>query len=134
MCGIAGIIAADPRQVTDQRLKLMTDSLAHRGPDGEQRWVSDNGQAGFGHRRLSILDLSLAAAQPMHYSDRYTIIHNGEIYNYIELRASLCKKGYQFRSGSDTEVILASFDCYGAGCLQNFEGMFAFAIWDRQTN
>ncbi|RYZ18996.1 MAG: asparagine synthetase B, partial [Sphingobacteriales bacterium] len=132
MCGIAGIIASDIRQVTEHGLKLMTDSLAHRGPDGEQHWISPDGQAGFGHRRLAILDLSEAAAQPMHYGDRYTIIHNGEIYNYIELRTSLKSKGYTFNSGSDTEVILAAYDFYGHDCITRFEGMFAFAIWDRQ--
>ena len=101
----------------------MTDALAHRGPDGEGLWQNAAGNVLFGHRRLSIIDLSEAGHQPMHYSPlstggeglgvRYTIIHNGEIYNYIELREELQKEGYSFRSGTDTEVIAASYDCWG---------------------
>lgn len=132
MCGIAGIISSDSNLVTTERLSKMTGALAHRGPDGEGFWVNAAGNAGFGHRRLSIIDLSEAAAQPMHYAGRYTILHNGEIYNYKELRETLIQKGYTFHSQSDTEVILAAYDCYGAGCLQHFDGMFAFAIWDEQ--
>lgn len=132
MCGIAGIIALQPAQVSTTRLKQMTDALAHRGPDGEGAWLRKKGLVGFGHRRLAIIDLSKAAAQPMHYNDRYTIIHNGEIYNYIELRADLQKKGYKFQTQSDTEVILAAYDHFGVDCLDHFEGMFAFTIWDEQ--
>lgn len=120
----------------------MTDALAHRGPDGEGVWVNENETVALGHRRLSILDLSEAASQPFHFTSpfskgngekpRYTIIHNGEIYNYIELREELIKKGYSFRSSSDTEVITAAYDCYKEDCLQLFDGMFAFAIWDEQ--
>ena len=132
MCGIAGIISADPAHITVERLKKMTDVIAHRGPDGEGNWISGSGLVGLGHRRLSIIDLSDAAAQPMHYLDRYSIIHNGEIYNYTELRSLLQSKGYQFSSRSDTETILAAYDHYGADCLQYFDGMFAFAIWDEK--
>lgn len=132
MCGIAGIISSDSNLVTKERLSKMTGALAHRGPDGEGFWVNAAGNAGFGHRRLSIIDLSEAAAQPMHYAGRYTILHNGEIYNYKEIRETLLQKGYTFHTQSDTEVILAAYDCYGAGCLQHFDGMFAFAIWDEQ--
>src|SRR5688500_15887 len=132
MCGIAGIISSDSNLVTKERLSKMTGALAHRGPDGEGFWVNAAGNAGFGHRRLSIIDLSEAAAQPMHYAGRYTILHNGEIYNYKEIRETLLQKGYTFHSQSDTEVILAAYDCYGPGCLQHFDGMFAFAIWDEQ--
>ena len=110
----------------------MTDSIAHRGPDGEGFWINGNNHAGFGHRRLAIIDLSGQASQPMHYVGRYSVVHNGEIYNYIELREGLKKKGYSFRTGSDTEVILAAYDCYKAECLQYFDGMFAFAIWDEK--
>ena len=130
MCGIAGIISSDPANINGDRLKKMTDAIAHRGPDGEGAWISPSGMAGLGHRRLSIIDLSPAAAQPMHYLERYTIIHNGEIYNYKELRSLLQSKGYTFSSRSDTEVILAAYDHYGPTCLQYFDGMFAFAIWD----
>src|SRR5450432_674534 len=94
MCGIAGIISSDPQQVNYDRLKKMTDSISHRGPDGEGCWINKTVTAGLGHRRLAIIDLSNNAMQPMHYSNRYTIIYNGEIYNYIELRKELQSKGY----------------------------------------
>src|SRR5438132_11873587 len=125
MCGIAGIITTQPALLSAHRLKKMTDALAHRGPDGEGCWINQNNTTGFGHRRLSIIDLSSAAAQPMHYLNRYTILHNGEIYNYIELKETLQQKGYTFSSQSDTEVILAAYDCYKTDCLQYFDGMFA---------
>ena len=132
MCGIAGILSPDPANITRERLQKMTDAIAHRGPDGEGAWISGSGLAGLGHRRLAIIDLSPAAAQPMSYLGRYTIIHNGEIYNYLELRSLLQSKGYSFASRSDTEVILAAYDHYGPDCLQYFDGMFAFAIWDEK--
>ncbi|HSU28733.1 MAG TPA: asparagine synthase (glutamine-hydrolyzing) [Chitinophagaceae bacterium] len=147
MCGIAGIISAassalqGDRHITLQiRLKAMTDAISHRGPDGEGIWINTDGRAGFGHRRLSIIDLSAAAAQPMHYpfstgsdiTSRYTIIHNGEIYNYRELRDELSREKYVFRTQSDTEVMLAAYDYWQEDCLDQFEGMFAFAIWDEQ--
>jgi len=112
----------------------MTDAIAHRGPDGEAFWVNPNKYVGFGHRRLAVIDLTDAAAQPMSYLGRYSIIHNGEIYNYIELKDELLKKGYAFQSRSDTEVILAAYDHYKETCLQYFDGMFAFAIWDEKEN
>ena len=96
MCGIAGFFSSNTNLVSAQRLKRMTDAIAHRGPDAENFWINSSGNAGFGHRRLSIIDLSDAASQPMHYLDRYTIVHNGEIYNYIELKEELQKKGYSF--------------------------------------
>ena len=130
MCGIAGIISVDPNIVTNERLKKMTDIIAHRGPDGEGHWISKGGNVGFGHRRLSIIDLSHEAGQPMHYMNRYTIVLNGEIYNYIELKAELIKEGYQFRTQSDTEVLLALYDKKKEKCLNDLDGMFAFAIYD----
>jgi asparagine synthase (glutamine-hydrolysing) len=132
MCGIAGIISPDSGQVSRQQLKKMTDAIAHRGPEGEDFWTNSNNTAGLGHRRLSIIDLSSAASQPMHYLDRYTIVFNGEIYNYIEIRKDLQRKGYTFSSESDTEVILAAYACWKEECLQYFDGMFAFAIWDEE--
>jgi asparagine synthase (glutamine-hydrolysing) len=132
MCGIAGIISADPANITQDRLKKMTDAISYRGPDGEGIRIIGDGIAGLGSRRLSIIDLSPAASQPMDYLGRYTIVHNGEIYNYRELRRLLQLKGYSFFSQSDTEIILAAYDHYGSDCLQHFEGMFAFAIWDRR--
>ena len=132
MCGIAGIISPDPTNITGRRLLQMTDALAHRGPDGEGQWLDPDGSAGLGHRRLSIVDLSAAGAQPMNYLDRYMVVHNGEIYNHPELRSFLQSKGYGFSSRTDTELIPAAYDYYGSGCVAHFEGMFAFALWDRQ--
>lgn len=127
MCGIAGIIDFAGRPVLQEELQRMTDAIAHRGPDGEGFFV--DGAVGFGHRRLSIIDLSNAAAQPM---TRFglTITYNGEIYNYIELRQALEKQGIAFTTQSDTEVILAAYHCWGKDCVQRFNGMWAFAIYD----
>ncbi len=109
----------------------MTDSIAHRGPDGEGLWISPAYNVCFGHRRLSIIDLSDSAAQPMNdASGRYSITFNGEIYNYLELRNELIQDGVSFRSDSDTEVLLALYIKYGATCLNKLDGMFAFAIYD----
>lgn len=132
MCGIAGIISPDQQLVSIERLKQMSDALSHRGPDGEDYWINDKGNVGFGHRRLAIIDLSRTGCQPMHYLERYTIIYNGEIYNYLELKDDLKKKGYSFHTNSDTEVILACFDCYKYDCVEKFDGMFAFSIWDNK--
>src|ERR1700722_8987455 len=132
MCGISGILSPDPGKITSDRLKNMTDSLAHRGPDGEGHWLDPAGHIGLGHRRLSIIDLSPAGIQPMHYLDRYAVIHNGEIYNHIELREALRLEGYSFSSRTDTEIIPAAYDRYGPDCLRYFDGMFAFALWDRR--
>lgn len=133
MCGICGIITFDKAPVSKQQLKLMTNALAHRGPDGEGFWLSNIANIGFGHRRLSIIDLSQSGNQPMQYADgRFTITFNGEIYNYIELKSKLIQHGYQFKSDSDTEVLLALYHQKGAQCLNDLEGMFAFAIWDEE--
>lgn len=129
MCGIAGIFRPNERQVHSNELKAMTDVIVHRGPDGEGYWTKDN--IGFGHRRLSIIDLSDNAKQPMHFAnERYTITYNGEIYNYLELREKLISKGYSFRSKSDTEVVLALYDQKKESFLKDLDGMFAMAIWD----
>lgn len=130
MCGIAGVIRIN-RDVTNSEIKRMTDELQHRGPDGEGQWVNANGIVGLGHRRLSIIDLSSNGSQPMHSADgRYTIIFNGEIYNYIELKESLIKKGIKFFSDSDTEVLLNLYALKKEKCLDELDGMFSFAIWD----
>jgi asparagine synthase (glutamine-hydrolysing) len=131
MCGIAGIISPDPSLLNRDKLKNMAASLAHRGPDGEAVWI-DPEKAGLAHRRLCVIDISESAAQPMHYLSRYSIIHNGEIYNYEELKDILSHKGHVFMTQSDTEVILAAYAEYGSSCLNYFDGMYAFAIWDRQ--
>ena len=132
MCGIAGIISVDKNDVTVARLKAMTDALSHRGPDGEGQWISNDGSTGFGHRRLSIIDLSEAGKQPMHFLNRYSIIFNGAIYNYPELREMCIGKGYKFTSQSDTEVIMAMYDWKKEECLPHFDGMFAFALYDAE--
>jgi asparagine synthase (glutamine-hydrolysing) len=132
MCGITGILQINPNSYNKEHVKKMTDALSHRGPDGEGFWQNNSNSVLFGHRRLAILDLSEAGAQPFHYSDRYTALHNGEIYNYIELREELKKKGYQFRTQTDTEVLIAAYDCWKEDCLEQFDGMFAFAVWDEK--
>lgn len=132
MCGITGIIMKDFSSVDSKRLKEMNDSIQHRGPDGEGFYYYGN--VGFGHRRLSILDLSDLGAQPMKYGENLTITYNGEVYNYIEIRESLKQKGYVFTSGTDTEVILASYQEWGEECVHRFNGMWAFAIHDIKRN
>jgi len=131
MCGIAGILNLR-QQVNVEELDRFTDSLAHRGPDG--RGVFIDGGLGLGHRRLAILDLSDAGRNPMPYGGedgkRYWITFNGEIYNFLELRSELQTLGHHFRTETDTEVILASYDQWGEECLSRFNGMWAFALWD----
>jgi asparagine synthase (glutamine-hydrolysing) len=130
MCGVFGLIADRSRAIEQSSMDLDVGltSIRHRGPDGTGKWVSDNGQVAFGHVRLSIIDLQ-TGAQPMHSDDgRYTIIYNGEIFNYIELRAELGES--QFRTQSDTEVVLRAFERWGAECVNRLRGMFAIAIWD----
>ncbi|HJS55241.1 MAG TPA: asparagine synthase (glutamine-hydrolyzing) [Chitinophagaceae bacterium] len=130
MCGIAGIISNNASLVTTDRIKKMTEALRHRGPDAEGHWTDST--VALGNRRLSVIDLSNAGNQPMHYLQRYTLIHNGEIYNYIELKEELQKKGYSFVSKTDTEVIAAAYDHWKEECVDHFDGMFAFAIWDNR--
>jgi asparagine synthase (glutamine-hydrolysing) len=133
MCGIAGIIKFDGSKVDHLQLKEMCSELIHRGPDAEGLWSNNNGSVGFGHRRLSIIDLTSSADQPMHYAEnRYTLVFNGEIYNYVELKSTLTRHGYQFNTNSDTEVLLALYDRKKEKCLEHIDGMFAFAIWDEQ--
>lgn len=134
MCGIAGTISVDKNEIFQQRLKLMTDIIAYRGPDGEGQWINENGKVGLGHRRLSIIDLSSNAKQPMHYVNRYTIIFNGEIYNYIELKQILIKQGYSFKTESDTEVLMALYDKEKENCLSLLDGMFSFVIYDSEKD
>jgi asparagine synthase (glutamine-hydrolysing) len=134
MCGICGIISFNKKPIELNQLKKMTDIIAHRGPDGEGHWLNENNSVALGHRRLSIIDLSHDADQPMHYlQNRFTIVFNGEIYNYIELKESLVKQGYSFKTQSDTEVLMALYHKYNKECLQLLDGMFAFAIYDNET-
>jgi asparagine synthase (glutamine-hydrolysing) len=134
MCGINGIITTDP----NEPIRAMLRSLEHRGRDDEGVWTSgpinEHGQrTSLGHRRLSIIDTSSAGHQPMLSPDgRFVVTLNGEIYNYRELREELRAKGHQFRTQSDTEVLLAAWAAWGVGCLPRLNGMFAFAIWDER--
>jgi len=132
MCGIAGLITKRGVLPDEGVLRRMTETLAHRGPDGQGIWRSEG--VGFGHRRLAIIDLSERGSQPMHSSDeKYTITYNGEIYNYRTIREELERKGSTFQSESDTEVVLEAYRHYGKDCAKHFRGMFAFAIWDRDA-
>ncbi len=131
MCGIAGIWYVNSKPVEDgSTLKEMTDSISHRGPDGEGCWFSNDKTLQLGHRRLSIIDLTDGGKQPMVSGDKFVIVFNGEIYNYVELKQQLIEKGYSFKSESDTEVVLASYEEWGTGCIKHFDGMFAFALYD----
>jgi len=131
MCGIAGIMHLDSSPVKESVLQPMTDAIAHRGPDGEGQWV--DGPVGLGHRRLAILDLSEAGRQPMTTPDgRYTVTYNGEVYNFKELRRELEQLGHDFLSGTDTEVILHAYVEWREKAVARFNGMFAFAIWDKK--
>jgi asparagine synthase (glutamine-hydrolysing) len=134
MCGIAGAVAAATGCIPPFRLKAMTDVIAHRGPDGSGIWISADEQVGLGHRRLSIIDVSEAGAQPMaSASGRYTVSFNGEIYNFQHLRQELENAGTFFRGHSDTEVMLAAFDAWGvSAALPRLTGMFALAVWDAE--
>ena len=134
MCGIAGYWKNNNSEISKSRLVAMTDSIAHRGPDGQGHWYSHDEAVGLGHRRLSIIDLTENGAQPMAFLEKYVITFNGEIYNYIEIKEFLSTKGYSFRSDSDTEVILMAYDYWGVDCLQHFDGMFSFAIYNCEKN
>lgn len=139
MCGIAGIAGHEIKEQTYRSaIQKMTDALAHRGPDAEGIWNDEH--CFLGHRRLSIIDLSAAGNQPFISQDgRYTLVYNGELYNYRELKLELQRAQhgsgqlpYFFKTNTDTEVILAAYQRWGIECLQRFNGMFAFAIWDTQ--
>ena len=132
MCGISGIINKSGKKVPKEEIKKINDLITHRGPDDEGFYFGKN--FAFGHRRLSIIDLSSAGHQPMHYEGKngeYVITYNGEVYNYLEIKEELLKEGYTFVSDTDTEVILASYDKWGEECVNRFNGMWAFAIYDK---
>ena len=132
MCGISGIVNTDGSVVSKNEIEQMNELISHRGPDGEGYYCYKN--LALGHKRLSIIDLSERGKQPMHYLDELVITYNGEIYNYIELKDELKIKGYEFFSNSDTEVILASYHCWGQKCVEFFNGMWSFAIFDKKKN
>jgi asparagine synthase (glutamine-hydrolysing) len=131
MCGIVGIVSSNSSPVDEALLGRMCNAIRHRGPDDDGFYV--NGPVGLGMRRLSIIDLK-TGQQPIHNQDRTAwIVFNGEIYNYLELRAKLEKLGHTFYTNSDTEAIVHAYDQYGADCPKHLRGMFAFAIWDERT-
>lgn len=131
MCGIIGIAARTP--VSDRAaLARGRDAFCHRGPDAADAWWSEDGRVGLAHRRLAIIDLSERGRQPMADArDDYRIVFNGEIYNFEEVRAALAGRGHEFRTRTDTEVILEAYREWGTECLSHLNGMFAFALFDR---
>ena len=132
MCGITGILSQAAEPVAPVVLKRMMDAIAHRGPDGEGSFV-DAG-IGLGHRRLAIIDLTASGHQPMSTEDgRFVLSYNGEVYNFQELRIQLEALGYQFHSRTDSEVVLKALAEWGVDALSRFNGMFAFALWDRRA-
>jgi asparagine synthase (glutamine-hydrolysing) len=134
MCGIAGLVGLPAQQIHRSQLQQLTALLQHRGPDGQDTWLSACGRVGLGHTRLSILDLSSAAAQPMLSSDgRYCIVFNGEIYNFVELADQLRAAGVIFRSRSDTEVLLEGYRLWQDDVWNRLNGMWAVAIHDTRT-
>ena len=128
MCGIAGCYEAD-KTVDRERFEQAVDIISYRGPDDRGTWYE--GSLAMGHRRLSIIDLSESGHQPFLYRERYVLVYNGEIYNYRELKEELKGAGYDFATQTDTEVLIAAYDHYGPGCVEHFNGMWAFAIYDR---
>lgn len=133
MCGIAGVVSFGPIPELNITLGRMQSALEHRGPDGAGVWTNADGSAGFAHRRLAIIDTSAAGQQPMSTRDgRLTVVFNGEIYNYRQLRDELISSGAQFTSQSDTEVLLQLYRRDGPSCVTRLRGMFAFALWDAQ--
>jgi asparagine synthase (glutamine-hydrolysing) len=133
MCGICGVVRTNERTVDPELLEKMATSMAHRGPDDHGYWRSPDARVGFGHRRLSIIDLSPGGHQPMlDRGGNLCIVFNGEIYNFLELRAELEGLGHAFFTSSDTEVILAAYRQWGVDCVRKLNGMFAFALFDTQ--
>lgn len=135
MCGIVGVVERNGSTgtITPDFLERMRDTMVHRGPDGAGLWVSDDRTIGLGHRRLSIIDLSESAAQPMSTGDgSLWITFNGEIYNHAEIRKELVQLGHHSwkTDHSDTEVLLRAFQQWGIDCVERLRGMFAFAVWD----
>ncbi len=132
MCGISLLISTNGTPVDPGLIAKFNNIISHRGPDDEGYYSLNN--FSLGHRRLSILDLSSDGHQPMHYLDKYVIVYNGEIYNYLELRTELEEHGYAFNSHTDTEVILASYDFWGEECQHKFNGMWAFIIYNKEKD
>ena len=133
MCGIAGFVDFK-KQTSEEKLAEMACAVEHRGPDGQGIFFTNTqfASVGLGHRRLSIIDLSSAANQPMHYNGLH-MIFNGEIYNYNEIRNKLIERRHQFTTHSDSEVILHSWEEWGVNSIDQWRGMFAIAIYDERN-
>jgi asparagine synthase (glutamine-hydrolysing) len=134
MCGIFGHFSFDGGKVDRPKFERSLMTILHRGPDFQKSLFFKDDTIALGHVRLSIIDLTDAANQPMRVDDKYYVIFNGEIYNYIELRQELSAKGYQFHTRSDTEVLVKAYDCWGEQCVNKFNGMWAFAIYNTAEN
>jgi asparagine synthase (glutamine-hydrolysing) len=138
MCGIAGLYrplgaSSSPGAMADS-VRRMNGTIAHRGPDAEGLWSDDQGRCVLGHRRLSIIDTSEAGLQPMATRDgRFVLSYNGELYNYLDIRAELEVTGVRFRGRTDTEVVLEAFARWGIDAFKRFDGMFALAVFDTQS-
>ncbi|MCB9224298.1 MAG: asparagine synthase (glutamine-hydrolyzing) [Crocinitomicaceae bacterium] len=132
MCGISGLINKQSKKVDEAKLHQMNEAIKHRGPDGDGFYIQEN--IGFGHRRLSIIDLSEASHQPMFKGEELVITYNGEIYNYLEIKEELSHLGHKFDTTGDTEVILAAYQQWGFNCVERFNGMWAFAIHDKSKD
>ena len=130
MCGITGFWNLDGKPISREELIRFTHQIVHRGPDGWDVHIFNTAPVGFGHRRLAIIDTTDAGRQPMSFINRYWMVFNGELYNFVELRKELESSGYQFKTDSDTEVVLASYDKWGEDCQFKFNGMWALVIWD----
>jgi len=131
MCGIGGIINFNKKQVQEEKLELMISKMHHRGPDSQGKYCKNN--IGLCHVRLSIIDLSSSGHQPMFsYDDRFCIVFNGEIYNYLELKEEI--GDYNYKTNTDTEVIFAAYQKWGTACLDKFNGMWSFALFDQKEN
>ena len=137
MCGLTGIYSTNDKvKVEEKTLVSMRDTLVHRGPDDQGLYISPERKIGFGFRRLAIIDLTSAGNQPMSNEDGSVwLVFNGEIYNYTEIKNALIKRGHSFKSKTDSEVLLHLYEEKQEKCLEDLNGMFAFAIWDskRQT-
>ena len=131
MCGISGILALNHKKISEEEINNMNDKIFHRGPDSSGIFIEDN--IALGNRRLAIIDLNKDSDLPLFYKDKYVLIYNGEIYNYIEIRDELISIGHSFSTNSDSEVLLKAYIQWGRACLEKFNGMWAFAIWDRKN-
>ena len=130
MCGFAGCVSK--KGINREKFEKMVDIIEHRGPD--DRGTYYDAEVALGHRRLAIIDLSEDGHQPFFYRQDYVVVFNGEIYNYLELRQSLIKKGFEFQTQTDTEVLAAAYVCWGQKCVHHFNGMWSFLIFYNRKN